>query len=71
MKVLFQRKQTDVYRNYFAVNVQQQDCTQGEKKTFPPEELVNKNACELPEGVDPTQKEVRQLLFVLVTRTNV
>lgn len=40
------------------VNVQQLDCAQGEKKTFPPEELVKKHAGELPEGVDPAEKEV-------------
>lgn len=40
------------------VNVQQKDCAQGEKKTFPPDELINKLAGELPEGVDPAEKEV-------------
>lgn len=40
------------------VNVQQQDCAQREKKTFPPDELVNKQAGELPEGVDPAEREV-------------
>lgn len=39
-------------------NVQQLDCAQGEKKTFPPDELLNKLAGELPEGVDPAEKEV-------------
>lgn len=40
------------------VNVQQLDCAQEEKKTFPPDELLNKLVGELPEGVDPAEKEV-------------
>lgn len=44
--------------NYNIVNVQQQDCGQEEKKTFLPDELINKQAGELPEGVDPAEKEV-------------
>lgn len=44
--------------NYNIVNVQQQDCGQEEKKMFLPDELINKQAGELPEGVDPAEKEV-------------
>lgn len=40
------------------VNVQQQDSGQGQKKIFLPDELINKQAGELPEGVDPAEKEV-------------
>ncbi|XP_042356291.1 advillin [Plectropomus leopardus] len=37
----------------------EQNCVQSEKsfQSFPPDDLVNKLASELPEGVDPTQKE--------------
>ncbi|XP_054472534.1 advillin isoform X1 [Anoplopoma fimbria] len=37
----------------------EQECVESEKSflTFPPDDLVNKLASELPEGVDPTQKE--------------
>ncbi|XP_071349655.1 advillin [Trachinotus anak] len=37
----------------------EQDCGESEKyfQPFPPDTLVNKLASELPEGVDPTQKE--------------
>ncbi|XP_075880593.1 advillin [Nelusetta ayraudi] len=40
-----------------SVTALQLDCAQGEKKTFPPDELLNKLAGELPEGVDPAEKE--------------
>lgn len=56
--MLFQRKQQLMTLNPNVVNVQQLDCAQGEKKTFPPDELLNKLAGELPEGVDPAEKEV-------------
>ncbi|XP_070758105.1 advillin [Enoplosus armatus] len=37
----------------------EQNCVESEKnfQSFPPDELINKLASELPEGVDPTQKE--------------
>uniref|UniRef100_A0A8C2WMX3 Advillin n=1 Tax=Cyclopterus lumpus TaxID=8103 RepID=A0A8C2WMX3_CYCLU len=37
----------------------EQDCVESEKscQSFPPDDLVNKLVNELPEGVDPTQKE--------------
>uniref|UniRef100_UPI003AABA1F0 advillin n=1 Tax=Centroberyx gerrardi TaxID=166262 RepID=UPI003AABA1F0 len=37
----------------------EQDCAETERifQSFPPEALVNKRATELPEGVDPAQKE--------------
>uniref|UniRef100_A0A7N8WLS4 Advillin n=1 Tax=Mastacembelus armatus TaxID=205130 RepID=A0A7N8WLS4_9TELE len=38
---------------------QEKDCVENEKssQSFPPDALVGKNISELPEGVDPTQKE--------------
>lgn len=39
------------------VNVQLPDRGQGEKKTFAPDELLHRAAAELPEGVDPAEKE--------------
>ncbi|CAJ1051747.1 advillin [Xyrichtys novacula] len=39
---------------------EEQNCVESEKTylSFPPDDLVNKQSNELPEGVDPTQKEV-------------
>lgn len=47
-------------------NVQQQECVKTEKiyETFPLDELVNKIASELPEGVDPAEKEVTLCMYV-------
>lgn len=47
-------------------NVQQQECVKTEKiyETFPLDELVNKIASELPEGVDPAEKEVTLCVYV-------
>ncbi|XP_068450101.1 advillin isoform X2 [Clinocottus analis] len=41
------------------VNVTTQNCVESEKSVqfFPPDDLVNKLAFDLPEGVDPNQKE--------------
>ncbi|KAL6111617.1 avil [Pungitius sinensis] len=41
------------------VNVTEQKCVESQKifQSFPPDDLVNKINSELPEGVDPTQKE--------------
>lgn len=46
--------------NNNVVTSQQQECDQGEKmyQLFQPDELIHKLASQLPEGVDPTQKEV-------------
>ncbi|XP_026163850.1 advillin [Mastacembelus armatus] len=40
-------------------NHSEKDCVENEKssQSFPPDALVGKNISELPEGVDPTQKE--------------
>lgn len=48
------------------VNLQQQECVKTEKiyETFPLDELVNKIASELPEGVDPAEKEVTLCVHV-------
>lgn len=45
---------------------QQQECGKSEKMLFQPKELIRKPASELPDGVDPTQKEVR-LSTLLIT----
>lgn len=47
---------------------QQQECGKSEKmhQLFQPKELIRKPASELPDGVDPTQKEV-SLSTLLIT----
>lgn len=53
------------------VNSQQQDFekmrenkTEKIYETFPLDELINKIASELPEGVDPAEKEVTPCVYV-------
>lgn len=52
---------SSVSTNAVVTPPQQQECGESEKmhQLFQPKELIHKPASELPDGVDPTQKEVR------------